>query len=90
MRFRKPWLRVKCVNFDFSTKSSSTDYNESNKPTPKSLALIGAEKLLVEHGSSKNPIFCSTEKFTSHPEPWVVYNYQVLIMTSQIRQTQSP
>ncbi len=39
MRFRKPsWLRVKSVNFDFSGKSSSTDYNEPNKPTPNSLA----------------------------------------------------
>ncbi len=37
MRFKKPWLRVKWVNFDFSAKSSSTDYNESNKPTLKSL-----------------------------------------------------
>ncbi len=35
--FRKPWLRVKLVNFDFSAKPSSTDYNESNKPNPKSL-----------------------------------------------------
>ncbi len=34
--FRKPWLEVKLVSFDFSAKSSSTDYNESNKPTPKS------------------------------------------------------
>ncbi len=48
MRFKKPWLRVKSVNFDFSAKSSSTDYNESNKPTSKCLAYIGSEKLLVE------------------------------------------
>ncbi len=33
MCFRKPWLRVESVNFDFSGKSSSTNYNESNKPT---------------------------------------------------------
>ncbi len=38
MRFRKPWPQLKSVNFDFCAKSSSTDYNESNKPTPKSLA----------------------------------------------------
>ncbi len=57
MRFRKPWLRVKAVNFDFSAKSSSTDYNESNKPTPKSLAQIGSEKLLVELGFPKSELF---------------------------------
>ncbi len=33
MRFRKLWLKMKLVNFDFSAKSSSTDYNEPNKPT---------------------------------------------------------
>ncbi len=48
MRFRKPWLRVKSINFDFSAKFSSTDYNESNKTTPKPLAHIGPEKLFVE------------------------------------------
>ncbi len=57
MRFRKPWLRVKLVNFDFSAKSSSTDYNESNKPTLKSLAHIGSEKSLVELGEPKNELF---------------------------------
>ncbi len=75
MRFRKPWLKVKSVNFHFSAKSSSTDYNESNKPTSKSLALIGPAKSLIEHGVLKNEyfcIFCATEKFTFHPEPWVV------------------
>ncbi len=50
VRFRKPWLRVKAVNFDFSAKSSSTDYNKSNKPNLKSLAHIGPEKSLVEFG----------------------------------------
>ncbi len=72
MRFRKPWLRVKSVNFDFGAKSSSTDYNESNKPTPKSLAHIESEKSLVELGRPKNElfyIFCFTEKFTLLPEP---------------------
>ncbi len=44
MRFRKPWLRVKSVNFDFSAKLSSTDYKESNKPNAKSLAYIGSGK----------------------------------------------
>ncbi len=40
MRFRKPWLRMKSVDFNFSVKSSSTDYNKWNKPTTKSLAHI--------------------------------------------------
>ncbi len=39
---------MKLVNFDFTAKSSRTDYNESNKPTPKFLAYIGSEKSLVE------------------------------------------
>ncbi len=75
MRYRKSWHRVKSVNFDFSAKSSSTDYKESNKPTLKSLAHIGHEKSLVELGVSKNELFSlfhifhSTEKFTFHPEP---------------------
>ncbi len=53
MRFRKPWLRVKWVNFDFCATLSSSDYNESDKPSPKSLAHMGSEKLLVELKSSK-------------------------------------
>ncbi len=73
MRFRKPWFRIKWVNFDFSAKSSSTDYNQSNKPTPKSLAHIKSEKSLVELGVPKNELFSlfhifrSTEKFTFPP-----------------------
>ncbi len=47
MRFRKPWLRVKLVDFDFSAKSSSTDYNELNKPTLKSLTLKGLRNRLL-------------------------------------------
>ncbi len=43
MHFKKPWLRVKLVDFDFSAKSSSTDYNESNKPNPKCLAHTGSK-----------------------------------------------
>ncbi len=54
MRFRKPWLRVKLVDFDFSAKSSSSDYDESNEPNTKSLARIRSEKSLVELKSSKN------------------------------------
>ncbi len=56
-----------------SVKSSSTDYNDSNKLDPKSLALIGSEKLLVELGIPKISyftffhIFRSTEKFTFSP-----------------------
>ncbi len=57
MCFRKLWLLVKLVNFNFSAKSSSTDYNESNKPTPKSLAYIGSEKSFVELGVLKNKLF---------------------------------
>ncbi len=116
MRFRKSWLRVKSVNFDFSAncqvliimsrisqpwslqliyglrnrslnsefrkmsfltfshfliywkvfflswimgsvKSSSTDYNKSNKPNPKSLAHIEFKKSLVELGVSQNELF---------------------------------
>ncbi len=57
MNFRKPWLRVKLVNFDFSAKLSSTDYNEWNKPTWKSLAHTGPEKSLVELGVPKNELF---------------------------------
>ncbi len=37
-----------------SVKSSSTDYNESNKPKWKSLAHIGSEKSLVELSVPKN------------------------------------
>ncbi len=51
------WLRMKWVNFDFSAKSSPTDYNESNKPTLKSLAHIGSEKSLVELGIPKMSFF---------------------------------
>ncbi len=53
MHFRKPQLRVKAVNLDFSAKSLSTDYNESNKPTLKSPAHIKSEKSLVELGVPK-------------------------------------
>ncbi len=56
MGFRKPWLRMKLVNFDFSAKLSSTDYNESNKPTLKSLAHIGSKKSLVELRVPKNEL----------------------------------
>ncbi len=37
MHFRKSWLRVTSVNFDFNAKSSSTDIR-LNKPSLKSLA----------------------------------------------------
>ncbi len=56
MRFGKPWLQVKAVKFDVSVKLSSTDYNRSNKPNPKSLARIGSEKSLIELGVSKNEL----------------------------------
>ncbi len=57
MRFRKPWLRVKLVNFDFGAKLSSNDYNESNTPNPKSLAHVGSEKSLVELKFQKMNVF---------------------------------
>ncbi len=57
MRLRKSWLRVKSVSFDFSAKSSSTDYNELNKTTPKSVAHIGSDKSFVELGIPKNELF---------------------------------
>ncbi len=45
MCFRKQWLRLMSVNFNFSAKlSSTTDYNELNKPNPKSLVHIGSNK----------------------------------------------
>ncbi len=53
MRFRKLWLRVNSVNFDFHGKTSSTDYTESNKTTQKSLSHVGSEKSLVELGVPK-------------------------------------
>ncbi len=53
----KPWLKVKSINFDFSAKSSSTDFNKSNKPTSKYFAHIGSEKSLVELGVPKNDLF---------------------------------
>ncbi len=54
--FRKLWLRVKSVNFDFSAKLSSTDYNESNKPNLKYLSQIESQKLLVELGAPKDQL----------------------------------
>ncbi len=90
MHFRKLWLRVKSVNFDFSAKSASTDYTQSNKPTLKFLAHVGSEKSLVELGVPKNElfhIFRSTEEFTFYPEPWVMQNHQALVIMSRISQT---
>ncbi len=69
MRFKKPWLMVKWVKFDFSAKSSSTDYNELNKPTLKSLVHIGSEKLSVELGVPKNELFT----FSHFSFYWKVY-----------------
>ncbi len=45
---------MKLINFDFGAKLSSTDYKESNKLNPKSLAHIGSEKLVIEVGVPKN------------------------------------
>ncbi len=54
MRFRKQWLGVKSVNFDFSAKSSSSDYSESNNSTRKSLAHYGVWEIACWTWSSKN------------------------------------
>ncbi len=48
---------MKSVNFDFSAKLSSIDYDELKKPTSKSLADIESEKLLVERGVLKKWAF---------------------------------
>ncbi len=53
----KPRLKVKLVNFDFGAKWSSTNYNEWNKPTLKSLAHVGSKKSLVHLGVPKNELF---------------------------------
>ncbi len=47
---------MKAVIFDFIAKLSSTDYKESNKPNPKSLAYIGSKKLLLKLGVPKNKL----------------------------------
>ncbi len=55
---------VKLVNFAFRTKLSSTDYNELNKPTLKSLAHIESEKSLVELVVPKNELLHFFRFFT--------------------------
>ncbi len=56
-----------------SVEASSADYNESNKPNPKSLARIESEKSLVKLGAPNNEhftffhIFRFTDKFTFPP-----------------------
>ncbi len=40
-----------------SAKLSSTDYNESNEPNPKSLARIRSEKSLVELRIPESELF---------------------------------
>ncbi len=52
MRFRKP-----SVNFDFSAKLSSTEFNKWNKPNPRFLAHIRSEKSLVELGVPRMSFF---------------------------------
>ncbi len=60
-----------------SVKSSRIDYKESNKLTPKSLAHIVSEILLVELGVSKNELFHFFSHFFAllkgllfHLKPW--------------------
>ncbi len=62
MRFRKPWLGVKPVNFEFGAKLLSNDYNESNKPNLKSLAHAGSEKSLAHAGSEKSLVELAFQK----------------------------
>ncbi len=78
MRFRKPWLRVKSMNFDFSAKLLSTNYNESHKPNLKFLAHIGSEKSLVELEVPKNKLSRkSKSKFDiQYPRKDKYKNYQ--------------
>ncbi len=67
-----------------SVKSSSTDYNESNKPNLKFLAHIGSKKSLVELCVSKNElsdffhIFRFTEKLIFQPKPWFPKTHHIL------------
>ncbi len=53
-----------------SVKSSSTDYNKSNKPNPKSPAHIGSEKSLVELRVPKKWAFSLFSHFLLY---WKVY-----------------
>ncbi len=48
--------RLKSFDFNFSTKSSNTDYNKSNEPKLKFPVSIGSEKSLVELGVPKNEL----------------------------------
>ncbi len=57
-------------------KSSSTDYNESNKLNPKSLAHIGPEKSLVELEVAKNELFHFFRYI--HPKPWFPKTHNIL------------
>ncbi len=74
---------MKSVNFDFSAKLSSGDYDESYEPNPKSLARAGSEKSLVELEYKKMSFFTffrillSTKKLTFHPKPRLVQNHRV-------------
>ncbi len=73
--FKKPWIGLKSVNFDFSAKSSSIDYNESNKPTPKSLAHIGSNRSLVELWVPKSELFTFSHfllNWKVYFSPWAV------------------
>ncbi len=80
-RFRKPWLRVKSVDFDFSAKLSSTDYNQPNKPTSKSLAHIGFENLFIELEVLKNVLFFTSLHFSLYRKvyfsPWAIGNVKL-------------
>ncbi len=79
--FRKPWLRVKSVNFDFSAKLSSNIYNESDKPNSKSLAPVGFKKSLVELEFQKISFFTFFIFFSLlkssffHTNPWFPKTY---------------
>ncbi len=69
MCFRKPWLGVKSVNFDFCAKWSSANYNESYKPNLKFLTHIWSTKSLVTC-SSKNWAFSLFSHFSLYFSPW--------------------
>ncbi len=73
-----PWA-TDCV------KSSSTNYNESNKPNPKSLSYIESKKSFVQLGVLKNVLFHSFHIFAVlknllfHPKPWFPKTHHIYV-----------
>ncbi len=66
-------------------KSSSTDYNELNKPNLKSLAHIGSEESLVELEVPKNELMSFFHIFrfilkslVFHHKPWFPKTHHII------------